>query len=202
MNAVLIIAFGIGVFLPPGTLSAEMRTLLVTFFGLLSAGLLPALTLLVSAPPPTSFTVARLNKLDLETQGLIRGLISTLAYILAGGVMVLVAATPLLAVKMPATGHAVFDKLLSTVPERLLQAAVFSCFCVALDRLRVFVMTFKSIQSARSESAIEEAKRRIDAKVPTRENLRSSFKTSPLHGTIRPVVGQDTASSAGADQAG
>lgn len=175
-------------------LDEELRTLLVTFFGLLSAGILPALTLLVSASLPSAFTVARLNQLDRDTGALIKGLVSTLAYILTGGVLLLIlaASEPLPILRFRPSGYQAIDQFLPEAPDRLLQALVFACFCVALDRLRVFVATFRMIREARHQGALEEARRQLDTKAPTRDDLRYAFKTSTLHGTLRPATPPET----------
>lgn len=176
------LVFILGMLLPPGLLTDTVLQLLVTFFGLIAAGLIPAMSLLLSVNYPTHYSVARITRLDDEVGALLSKMKTTLVILVAGGVFVLVSQVGLptwdVRVPLPRIGDVEADNFLG----RLLFAAILTCFVVSLDRLRLFSVAFRRVQSVRRELAIEEARSRLKAQALDASDVRLMYPTSPSHG--------------------
>lgn len=184
------ITFMIGAVLPTSALSSDMQSLLITFFGLLSAGLIPAITLLLTAQVPSNYTVAHLEKLEAETDALVEGLISTLVIILIGGIATLIANVGLPIVRVQ-TAYPTLDKLIEFAPQRFMQAFVFTCFVIGLDRLRIFAAALRTTRALRRDLALGEARRRLNESAPTADEVKVLFKRSATFGAKVTVLRQE-----------
>lgn len=187
MHAVFGIAFILGFILPESVLSGSTQPLLVTFFGLLSAGLIPAVVLLLTAQLPSSYSVAQVTKVEAETDQLLNRLISTLSIIVLGGVatMVSAAGTPVLSFQ---TKLHLLNPYLENVPHRVLQGIVFACFVIGLDRLRIFAATLKAARKLRRDFTLEEAKRHLERTAPSPDEVKAGFRRSQNFGGSLRVV--------------
>src|SRR5690606_8565069 len=123
----------LGALLPPDALNDGARQALITFFGLLSAGALPTLTLLLSVSYPSSYSVIRLSQLDAAIGNLLGKLLSTFTFLVAGCLLLIVAymGVPELQVTLPLAGGISITDL----PTRLVHGSIVMCLGVALDRL-------------------------------------------------------------------
>jgi len=182
------LAFVIGAALPLGILDDGLRMLLITLFGLLSAGFIPAMSLLVSANYPSSYSVARIKAIDDELGLLLERMKATLGLNLAGAVLVLVSQaglpSPTLSVTLPHLG--VVD--LQSWPERVLAGGVMACFAISLDRLRLYVAAFRKVRALRLDLALEEARDRLRLQAPAGSDVSAMFPKSQVHGTIVKVT--------------
>lgn len=177
----------IGFLLPTEVLSSGMQSLLITFFGLLSAGLIPAITLLLTAPVPTSYSVAHLEQLEAKTEALLDGLISTLKVILIGGVATLIAGAGVSKISF-LPGDLPLGHIIEQAPHRFLQAVVFSCFVIGLDRLRIFVAALRTARALRRDYALDEARRHLAQTAPTSDDVKAMFKRHPAFGATVTVL--------------
>lgn len=179
----------IGVFLPPGTLSAGLRSDLITFFGLLSAGMMPAMTLLLTANVPETQSVKQAQALVEESRQLLSGLMRSLAYTLGGGVLVLVSSawTPVLDVDTP---YNQLTEIIKTGPDRLFQAAIFTLFVLCLDRLRIVVAAFETVRKLNGQISLGKARENL-SKLPSDEDVRSMFRKRPEHGKVVTLAKHD-----------
>lgn len=152
-----------GLALPPGTIDGGLRAMLITFFGLLSAGLLPAVSLLVSGTLSPSFSVKRLDELKISADALVRKLLQTLGLLVLGAVFLMVLEVGAPKIPNPVLWPVRFDipAWVTDLPERILQSAVVFSFLVGLDRLRVAASSFKRVFLERYELARVESERRI-----------------------------------------
>ncbi len=175
-------AFLGGAILPAGVLDDALSGMLVTFFGLLSAGLIPAMSLLVSMSYPASYSVARIRSLDDQVGVVLERMKATLAMYVAGTVLVLVSQVglPVWTFSVPLS-----DGKSLTVEDclgRLLAGAILACLFVSLDRLRLYVVAFRQVRQLRLDLAVEEARGRLKSQAPDAAAVRNLFPTGPNHG--------------------
>lgn len=165
IRLIAVLIFLGGLALPLGSMSDAKGGLLVAFFGLMAAGIIPAMSLLVANTLSPSFSVKRLDELKREVGRLLAKLGQTLGFVIAGSVLVIVAQFDL-----PVLPPRLFDLAVPDwvrpIAERMVQAGAFSCFIVALDRLRVVNAAFSSVFRQRYEIA------RKDSEVRTKGNVR------------------------------
>lgn len=165
IRALALFLFLAGLALPTDVLSGGTEGLLVTFFGLMAAGIIPAMSLLVANTLSPSFSVKRLDELKIEVSGLLAKLGQTLGFIVAGACLVIVAQLDL-----PQLPSELFDRPVAVwvqnFPERVIQSGSFMFFIVALDRLRVVQSAFLSVFNQRFEIVRKESEAR------TRGNAR------------------------------
>lgn len=181
MNLLPLVCMIVGVLLPPGMLTDGMRSLLVMFFGLMATGILPAMSLLLGAPFPSRYTVARVQEMDDKLGKLLDKLMSTLKLLIAGGALVLVSQFGIGQVEF-LTGIELLDAVIADAPDRLLQAAVFTCLIIALDRLRVVGFAFQVVRQVRRDMALDDALKRLDTSAMSEDDVRKAFPTTPGHG--------------------
>jgi len=159
MIRLLAMLFFFGLALPLGSVSGAKGGLLVTFFGLMAAGIIPAMSLLVANTLSPSFSVKRLDELESEVSVLLSKLGQTLGFVIAGSVLVIVAQFD-----MPVLPPRIFDltipEWVRPIAEQLVQAGAFACFIFALDRLRVVNSAFTSVFRQRYEIARKEGEAR------------------------------------------
>ena len=176
------VPFLVGLVLPTSTLSSGLDSLLVTFFGLLSASILPAISLLVGNVASPTYSLAKLEELEVQTKSLVKKLFSTLGVVIAGGALVMVAAAGLPSIPIPAWLPK-WCTHLQEAPERLTQGVVFACFAISIDRLRVVSMAFQTVLKARFDLAKMETITRLKKAFPGSEEVRATFPTSEKFGS-------------------
>lgn len=164
IRLVVIPAFLVGLALPLGAISDAKGALVVTFFGLMAAGIIPAMALLAANTLSPAFTVKRLDELLKEVSRLLEKLGQTLRFVILGSVFVIIAQFDLPSLPPKLLGLDIPDTI-RPVTYRLVQAVSFVCFIVALDRLRLVLVAFSSVLRQRYEIA------RKDSIVRTKENF-------------------------------
>jgi MFS family permease len=172
------LAFAVGAALPVGVHSDALRGMLVTLFGLLSAGLIPAMSLMVSMSYPSSYSVARIQSLDREIGLLLERMKATLALNLAGAVLALVsqAGLPKYGFELPFYGSALVA--VDRIPDRLVAGSILACLVLSLDRLRLYVVAFRAVRKLRMDLALEEARDRLKSQAPDAAVVRTIFPST------------------------
>lgn len=179
--------FAIGLMFPIGSLDTELAALCATVFGLIAAGIFPAVSLLVGAPIPSSFSVQKIDEFEAATETLASRLLAALGLILIGGIAILASSfdLPTLAgletmiPKLPASVAAWLEYL----PERVIQATTFATLVMSIDRLRVVASAFLQVRKLRFEIARLSARERLaDAGANSCASVASNFATDPEFG--------------------
>lgn len=171
-----LILLGVMFFLPTDLLSEESAVLIVTFFGLVAAGLLPAMSLVVGDTLTGARSVAKLLTLKQDIDDLLRQMLRLLAILMVGAIV-----TVLKLLEWPAfpdviRGMQVPDWA-DEVPARVVQAAIFVCVLLSLNRTRVIAVAFKTVLNARFEMALADSRQRLEEKTPSSDDVASTFKT-------------------------
>lgn len=184
-----LVVFVGGLFIPPGTLDGALGTLVVTFFGLVSAGILPAISLLVGNTLSSSLSVRKLDELKAGVDSLIRKLLETLGFLVTGAVLVMVQEVGLpnlpeqmLEVDVPGW--------LQEAPIRVVQAGVLACFFVGIDRIRLVASAFRRVLTERYDLARADSFERIRKNAGSISEVRALFPKTPNFGSA--VVASET----------
>ncbi|MEP3054311.1 hypothetical protein [Ascidiaceihabitans sp.] len=176
-----LITFCIGFWFNPTFLGGDVPQMLITLFGLMSTGILPAISLLVGNTISATFTPAKLDELDAKTSSLIGKLFSVLAMLLVGSGAILVHESGLPTFSNP-FGIPWLDVYANDAPDRFVQGIVFACALVATDRLRLVWVTFQSVRELRIEISKADSERIIEERVPSSSALKEMFPTDPDFG--------------------
>lgn len=179
-----LVVFVGGWFIPPGTLDGNLGTLVVTFFGLVSAGILPAISLLVGNTLSSSLSVRKLDELKAGLDSLMRKLLETLGFLVIGAVLIMVQE-----VGLPNLPKQVFEVdvpgWLQEAPIRVVQAGVLACFFVGMDRIRLVASAFRRVLTERYELARADSVERIRKNAGSIGEVRNLFpKTSNFGNTV------------------
>jgi hypothetical protein len=170
-----------GVFIPPSTLSDELGTLLITFFGIMSAGVIPAISLLVSSTLSSSLSVKKLDDLKVETETLVRKLVETLAFLVIGAILIM--ADQMGIPKLPSSiGTFTMPSWFPSAAERSVQSGVLVSFLIGLDRLRLVGSSFKRVLNERYQLSRADSELRIKRNGASVGNAEDYFSKSTNFG--------------------
>jgi hypothetical protein len=172
----LFAAIVVGAALAPGTISGDARTLLITFLGLISASILPTISLLVNTMAAGGRSVSAINKLEAELKAAMDAL-----FLLFGCVAVAVGALVALAVNAPGILNRV-PYLVTEVGPRFGQALVVSSVFVILMRAGQIPAILRRSLATRHEIAVVEARRQLEENAPASGAMRQAFPTHPEFG--------------------
>jgi hypothetical protein len=150
--------------------------MLVTFLGLVSASILPTISLLVNSMTANGRSVLAINRLQAELQAAMDAL-----FLLFGSVGVAVWALMSLSLAPPA----LLDRipfLTTEILPRLGQMFVVAPVALILLRAGQIPGILRRSLAVRHEIATEEAKKKLSDKAPGAESVRQSFTSHPDFG--------------------
>jgi hypothetical protein len=168
--------FGAGLLLTPDVLSGEASRMLVTFLGLLSASLLPTITLLVNGMTASGRSVNSILELDQE----IRAALDALLFLFGctgvafAALMLLSLPPPEILVKVP--------YLTSDVLPRSGQSIVVLFVTAIIVRAGQIPGILRKALETRKQIAVQEARRKLTENAPDAVSIGSAFPTHPDFG--------------------
>lgn len=174
--AILAAAVAAGGALSPGVISGDTGKMLATFLGLVSASILPTISLLVNSMSASGRSVLAINELNDELHSAIDVL-----FMLFGCTAVVIGALVALAIAPPASLAGV-PILAHQVLPRAGQAIVALFSAIILLRVGSLPAILRRTLSVRHKIAVDEARRKTLEKVPSSEAARASFPTHPEFG--------------------
>lgn len=166
----------IGAALSPDTVSGDAGRMLAIFLGLVSASILPAITLLVNSMSASGRSVQAIDELNSELHSAMDAL-----FLLFGCVGIVVAALVALAMPSPS----LFDKvpyLVSEALPRMGQAVVVLASILILFRVGQIPGILRRTLAVRHRIAVDEAKRKTLEAAPDAGSVRSVFATNAEFG--------------------
>lgn len=192
MYTILCIVIFLGcLFIEPAAVGVGGASMVITFFGLLAAGIVPAMSLLVGVQTSPTKSVVRLNNLKASLTDTLWRLGGVLATVILGSFAIIFSQMPF---PSPAVPAEVLDALpshihglLNSPLQRLFLAVACVCLFLSLDRLRIVFSTFKAVLNARFEIAVEEAGRTLTEKAESSVSIEAVFPQSPKFGRRVPL---------------
>lgn len=177
-----------GVFISPGTISGDTGRMLATFLGLVSASILPTISLLINSMTASGRSVKALDELETELQSAMDALFLLFGCVavVIGGLVALATPPPPLFQKVP--------YLTAQILPRGGQAVVVLFASITLLRVGQIPGILRRSLGMRHKIAVEEARRKTLDKAPTSAATRASFPTHPDFGksiSIEDVPGRD-----------
>lgn len=169
-----------GIALSPGTISGDTGKTLATFLGLVSASILPTISLLINSMTASGRSVKALDELEHEIQIAMDAL-----FLLFGCVAVVIGALVALAVRPPAILTHVPYVTTDVLP-RVGQGIVLLFSTVILVRAGQIPGILRRSLAVRHKIAVDEARRKTLEKAPTAAAARASFATHPDFGKSVP----------------
>lgn len=165
-----------GAALSPGLITGDTGKMLATFLGLVSASILPTISLLVNSMTANGRSVLAINELNDELQAAMDAL-----FLLFGCIAVVVAALVALATPAPAI-LTKFPIVTDEVLPRIGQAIVAFFSAITLLRVGHLPAILRRSLNVRHKIAVEEARRKTLERAPTPEEARAAFPTHPEFG--------------------
>lgn len=161
--------------LPLGTLSGDAGRLLVTFLGLVSASILPTISLILGSMTASGRSVKALDELQAELTAAMDSL-----FLLFGLVGVSVIA--LLSLAIPTPPLLAHVPHLATILERLGQAIVAGAAVLILMRAGQIPGILRRSMNIRHKIAVDEARRKTLESAPDPGAMKEAFPTHPDFG--------------------
>ncbi|MDR7058769.1 MULTISPECIES: hypothetical protein [unclassified Sphingopyxis] len=165
-----------GLVLAPGAITADAGRMLVTFLGLVSASILPTVSLLINSMTASGRSVMALDELESELHAAMDGLL-----LLFGCVAVVVAALVALATP-PGELFTKVPYLTSQILPRSGQATVVVFSAIILSRVGQIPAVLRRSLIVRHKIAVEEARRKTLEKAPAAGSGQQMFATHPDFG--------------------
>lgn len=165
-----------GALLTPGTVSGDSGRMLVTFLGLVSASILPTISLLVNSMTASGRSVKAIDDLEAELQSSMDAL-----FLLFGCVGAVVIGLVALATQPPAILTYV-PYLTSEILPRLGQVVVVCASAFTVMRIGMIPGILRRSLAVRHRIAIDEARRKTLEKAPDGPAARAFFPTHPDFG--------------------
>jgi hypothetical protein len=172
---VLAIAAACGATIPPDVFSGEPVRMLVTFLGLVSASILPTISLAIGNMSGTGRSVKRINELNNDLIETTNALFRTMKYVGCVFVaLVVFSMLPHIDVKF-----SLFDKEfdIPDAPRRFLQLIVFMTAVLAVCKAYEIPRTFLKVLNIKHQIAVYEARKAIDARAPGKKDFKDLFPT-------------------------
>lgn len=170
------VGFAAGLMIPVGVLTSTASALIVTFFGLVAAGIFPAVSLLVANTLSGGQSVANLLKLKHELDVIVDRMLHLLAILGLGAVAIIIIELDV-SLALPSIGSIDLPVAVAELPERILQAIAFGALVAVADRTRLIFSAFKLVMKARYELALSDSRKRLAQSSPSRQDIASSFRT-------------------------
>lgn len=175
---VLLAGIAAGAALEPGTITGDAGRVLVTFLGLVSASILPTVTLLVNSMSSSGRSVQSIERLDEELGAAIDAL-----FLLFGCVAIAIGALVSLSIA-PADFLKRVPHLTTDILPRAGQAFLVGSCGLIVWRMGQIPAILRRALTIRKEIAVDEAKRKVTERAPNAEALKDAFATHPDFGKV------------------
>lgn len=168
--------------MPVGVISQASTQLIVTFFGLVAASILPTVTLLLNSMTANGRSVKHLNDLRDELQSGVNALFTIFLFVCAAVIALAFYSAPLPKWPIPLPGE-LPDISLAEVAKRVAQGLVAVFAIMTIVGARKIPQTVQRALELRAEIAVLEAQRATRENAPKKGETAEGFKTKPGFGT-------------------
>jgi len=188
-DKVIVVAVGIlCACLPVGIFDGDTGRILTIFLGLVSASILPTVSMMVGTMSGTGRSVAGIDQLNAELRDTIDILVAILGFVLVAVLGLLLGTINLPDMQVPLLNTR-YSIGLDQAFLRLTNLMVGLAIALALSKFGRVPSSFRRALEIRHQIAVEEAKRRIEENAPSNASVSSMFATSPGFGQSKKVVG-------------
>jgi hypothetical protein len=179
-KAGILVAAIAGAALPPGTISGDVRSVLVTFLGLFSASILPTISLLINSMTASGRSVQSIDKLESEIQAAMDAL-----FFLFACVVLTVAGLACLAIPPSFFGSLPYPDA-DFIP-RAGQAVVAVGITMLALRAGQLPGILRRSLAVRHEIARTEARRKLGENAPDSDAIKRAYPTHADFGKVVPL---------------
>jgi hypothetical protein len=176
--AVGLIGLAAGTAMSPGAVSGDAGRVLATFLGLLSAGLLPTVTLLINSMTAGGRSVQEIERLEEELRAA-----TDILFLLFGCIALSIGALVSLAIQPPSFLTRI-PHLTTEILPRIGQALVVGPAFFVIWKAGTIPAVMRKALEIKREIAIDEAKSKVNEKAPSRESLRQGYATQEDFGRV------------------
>lgn len=174
-GVVLVLAIGASFLLPPEIWAGDAGRLLATFLGLLSASILPTISLIVGSMTTNSRSVKAVNDLQTELSTAMDALFALFGLI---GVAVLA----LVAMAIPQPSFINSASLFSSGIEMAGQAVILASFSMILLKAGYLPAILRRCLAVRHTISVDEARQKTSDNAPKVGAVKGAFPTHPDFG--------------------
>lgn len=167
-----------GAALPPASIASDSRTLFVTFLGLISASILPTISLLLGSMTASGRSVLAINKLQAQLEAALDAL-----FFLFGCAAIAVASLVALSLPPPAILTRV-PYLTSEILPRAGQMMLVTATAMIVLRAGQIPGILRQSLRVRHEIAVAEARLKTAENAPNSDDVRKAFSTHPDFGKV------------------
>lgn len=162
-----------GAVIPPATFAGEPVRLLVTFMGLVSASILPTVSLAIGSMSGTGRSVQKIAELYEDLRENTASLFRTLAWVaLAFGALVVFAMTPTWNLELAVKGLQI---KIPDAARRCIQIVIFASSAMALWQAYRIPQTFLKVLKIKRDISVYEARKQIRENAPGENEIRQMF---------------------------
>ena len=174
-------ALVVGSAVTPRTLGGDAGRTLATFLGLISASILPTISLLINSMTASGRSVSGIDRLLSELEAAIDALLFLFGCtgVALAALLALALDPPVLLMKVP--------YLTSQVLPRLGQAILIGAASMIVWRVGQIPAILRRSLKVRHEIAVDEARRKLGDKSPQPGAMRQAFATHPDFGKVVPL---------------
>lgn len=171
-----------GAVLPPSVMTGDPTRMLVTFLGLVSASILPTVSLAIGSMSGTGRSVKRISALSMELEIACRALFQTFGWVAATiALLLLLSVVPQISGRWQFGDHLV---QIDDVARRSIQSLVIICSISAVRRALKIPQVLLAVLGIKRDIALFEAQKVLRENAPTEEEMRQMFKTKEGFGAV------------------
>lgn len=174
------VGVAVGAAIAPGVLSGDVGRLLVTFLGLVSASILPTISLILGCMTASGRSVQAINRLEVELATAMDAL-----FFLFGLVGLSVGA--LIALAIPQPTLAMYIPFANEILPRCGQALVIAASAWIVIRAGYIPGILRRTLKIRHEIAVDEARRKTLEGAPNTRMIKEAFAIQPDFGKSIPI---------------
>ena len=188
-QTIALAAFGCGLAVPDSIVTGDATRLAVTFLGLVAAGILPSISLIIGGVSATGRSVKAVESLHVELQRSMSALFILFGWVGAAmvGFLIHALALPDLPVRVawPSAEITAIELNFGVAITKFGLGVAFGSGAMAVMRAFDIPAILKRNLAIRRENALADARKRIEDNLPQAPELKAMFPTHPDHGRRR-----------------
>lgn len=164
-----------GALIPPALFAGDPVRMLVTFLGLVSASILPTISLAIGSMSGTGRSVQKINTLFIDITESTKALFRTLMCVgIVFAALVIFSMIPEVDFRFVAleTPYEILD-----APRRFVQIIIFASAITSVEQAILIPKTFYKVLKIKHEIAVFETRKEVTKNAPTETDIKNIFPT-------------------------